>query len=190
MLKQAAEQVDKVPQPAEGNVDVGSPPTAAEGVGMIQEGKTTPAGSEEAATPEEQAEYERAVGALGKVMYEDEESSEAILDQLREEDPIGSITKASVLLVRQLDDRLDLDENVIAQFTLEVVDRMVDLYQEKTGQPLEDADVEKVVASTWEGIMQVYDIDEEDYRQFTDGLSEDEVKSMEQSYKQKLGGEI
>lgn len=190
MLKQAAEQVEKTPKPAEGNVDPGAPPTAAEGVQMIQEGKTTPAMQEEAATPEEQAEYERAVGALGKVLYEDDETADAVVDQLREEDPVGSITKASILLVRQLDDRLDLDENVIAQFTLEVLDRVVELYETKTGQDLPPEEVEKVTAATWEGIMQVYDIDEEDYRQFTDGLSEDDVKAMEQSYQQKMGGTV
>lgn len=182
MLKQAAEQEESTP--------IGAPPTAAEGVEMVQENAVTPANQEEPATPEEQAEYERAVGALGKVMYEDDNTAGAVVDQLREEDPVGSMVKAAILLVRQIDDRLDLDENVIAQFTMEVADRVIDLYENKFGTELEEADVEKVAAATWEGVLQVYDIDEEDYRQFTQGMPPDEVKAMEQQYQEKLGGGV
>ena len=142
---------------------------------------------EEEATEEEQAELDRALGALSKVLYEDDNTSQSIQDQLRPEERIGSIAKASILLIQQLDEKLDLDEVVIAEFTQEVADRVIDMYEAKNDEEVTDEDAQKVLGATWEGVQELFGVDEDSYEEMTQGMGEEDINQYTQQYKQFLG---
>lgn len=52
---------------------------------------------EEPATPEEQQEFDRVMQAVATVLYSNEETSNAIVDQILPDDKVGSTAKASML---------------------------------------------------------------------------------------------
>lgn len=144
-------------------------------------------GDDAEATEEEQAELERAIGALSKVMYEDDNTSQSIQDQLRPEERIGSIAKASIMLVQQMDERLDLDEVIVAQFTQEVADRMIDMYEQKNDEEVSEEDAQKVLGATWEGVQELFGIDEDSYEEMTQGMTDEDLNGYTAQYKQFLG---
>lgn len=190
MMEEAAAQQPAAPAPRGDLSDMNTPASAGKGK-QIADSYVRRSGGlnapEEEATPEEQAELERAVGALGKVIYEDDATSQAIQDQLRPEEKIGSVVKASLLVINQLDQQLDLDEVIIPQFTQEVTDRMVDLYEQKTEEEFSDEEAQKVLGAAWEGVLDMFGMDEETYEEMTQGMSEQDIAGYEQQYKQQLG---
>ena len=179
-------------RPARGDLsDMNTPASPNKGKGVADSYTRRSGGlkgnNEEAATEEEQAELERAIGALSKVIYEDDNTSQAIQDQLRPEERIGSIAKASILLVQQLDEKLDLDEVVIAQFTQEVADRVIDLYENKNQEEVSEEDAQKVLGATWEGVQELFGVDEDSYEEMTQGMNDKDIDGYTKQYKQFLG---
>jgi hypothetical protein len=167
-----------------------TPNTPQKGAAMARDATAhaTPAmADDDEATPEEQAEYERAIGALGQVIYANDDTSGAVLDQLQPEDPIGSVAKAGILLVKTLDEKLQLDEAVIPQLTIEVADRLVDLAEAKFGSEFSEQEAQAVTGATWEGVMDLFGIDPEAYEEFVAGMSDEDIAQQQQAYKQFLG---
>ncbi len=144
-------------------------------------------GAEEEATPAEQKEMDRALGALTKVLYEDDNTSQSIVDQLRPEEKVGSVAKATILLVSQLDQRLDFDEVIVPALTQETADRVIDLYENVHGDEFNEQETQRVLGAAWEGVMEIYGVDEEAYEELTQGMSDEDLAGYEQQYKQFLG---
>jgi hypothetical protein len=208
--KQAAQQQQQQPAPEQaapeaaapqqdlmqkqtmpGVFDPNKPGDPAQAVRMAQEqqrpGASMAMGEDQEASPEEQAEYERAVEALGKVLYEDDRTSAGIVKQLSPQEKVGSVAKASALVVQQLDMKFDFDEVIIPQLTEETVDRVIDLYENVHGEEFGEQEVQGALGATWEAVMQMYGIDEEGYADFTQGMSEEDFRGYEKQYKQFLG---
>lgn len=189
---QAAPEEDLMkPRVQRGQPNLNAPQGAQEGFRMAQEmsrpGEGAAMGPDIEATEDEQAEYERAVSALSKVLYENERTSNAVISQLTPEERVGSIAKASMLVINQLDEKMDFDEAIIAELTQETVDRVIDLYENKHGEELTDADTQAALGATWEGIMEMYGMDEDSYAELTAGMSDDDFKGYEKQYKGFLG---
>lgn len=188
----AAEQDLMARRVRRGQMNPNMPGSPAEGFRMAQEvsnpTEAAALGPEVEATPEEQAEYERAMEALSLILYENEQTSAAIVKQLNPQEKVGSVAKASMLTIQQLDMKFDFDDVVIAQLTEETVDRIIDLY-ENTQQDEEftPQEAQGALGATWEGVMEMYGMDEDDYAQLTAGMTEDDFKGYEQQYKQFLG---
>lgn len=141
---------------------------------------------EEEATPDEKAEYDRMMEALSLVLYKNERTSNAVVKMLTPEERVGSIAKASMTLITQLDEKFDFDEVVIPELTQEVVTRIVDLYANVHGK-VSKQDHTAALGATWEGVMQVFGVDEEDYAELTAGMSDEEFAGYETQYKEFLG---
>lgn len=175
---------------ARGRPDLNEGMTAEQGFNMAQEsmrpGQGSLKGPDLEATEDEQAEYERAMAALSKVLYEDERTSNAVVRQLTPEEKVGSIAKASMLVISQLDQRLDFDEVIIPQFTQDVTDRIVDLYENVHGE-VSEQEAQRAFGATWEGVMEMYGVDENDYAELTAGMSDEEFQGYKQQYKSFLG---
>lgn len=198
MMQDAAAAAQQDP----GKVDVTSPEAAAnpgvmgapvtpEAAFLEAQGATddTPsaAAGEDEATPEEQAEYEQAMKAVQVVLYDNDRTSEAIADMLQPEDKIGSVVQATLLTLNQIDSQLDMDEAVIPQVMSELADRIMDMGEQAKGMEFSEQEAQAVLGSVWEGVMEMYGVDEEEYNNFTSNMSTDEVASQEQTYKQFLG---
>lgn len=167
------------------------PPDAARGMGLARESVNRnggAAGEDSEASPEEQAEYERVLGALNEVLYKNEGTSQAIVDQLQPQDKIGSTVKAGVLLIKQLDEQVDIDEVVLAQVTQDVADRMIDLGEQVKDMQFSEQETQAVLGATWEGVMEIFGVDAEAYEELTQGMSEQDVQGYEKQYKGFVGG--
>lgn len=142
---------------------------------------------EENATPEEQAEYERAIKALETVMYGNDKTSRAIADQIQPENKIDSVVKASLILLKQLDEKLNLDEVILPQLTQEITDRVVEMGERVKQIEFSDKDLQMIIGAAWEGVMGAYGVDEDSYASLTEGLSDADKKAYEDQYKRILG---
>jgi hypothetical protein len=150
-----------------------------------------PVTAQEPASEEEQAEYERALDALSRVIYEDDNTSKAVVDGLQPEDKVGSVANLALILVQQLDDKIDMDEAVIPQMTLEIVDRLVDLGEQTKQMQFSDEDVQNALGAAWEGVMNAYGLGEaQDFEEITQGMGDEELQAQTSAYKQFLGGDF
>ena len=142
---------------------------------------------EQEASPEEQQEYEKALSALHTVLYSNEGTSQAIVDMLQPQDKVGSVAKAGILVVQQLDEKIDLDESVFAEITMDIADRLIEMGERAKGMEFSEKESQAVMGATWEGVMELYGIDESAYEELTQGMSPEELKGYEQEYKGYLG---
>jgi len=145
------------------------------------------------ATPEENAEYDRALGGLSKILYENIDTSGAVIDMIQPEEKAGSVAQAALMVITQMDQQMDLNETVFAELTKETVDRIVDLAEQTKGIKFSDADVRNALGAAWDGILVTYDDpdnpggNQRDLEELTQGMSEEDVQAQTQQYKQFLG---
>lgn len=176
---------------ADPNLVTGQPTSAAEAVDQAR-AAANPAGPitgpEEEATPEEQANYERALDGLHQILYEDPERSKAIADTLQPNDKVGSIVKTGVMLIKQLDEKLDLDQNVIAEITVDTADRLMELGEASKDMTFSEKETQAIAGATWEGVMALFGMDDESVRDMTSGMSPEEIKGLEAQHKQFVEG--
>lgn len=144
---------------------------------------------EEQATPAEQKEYERALGALSKVLYQSEETSNSVLGQLHPSDKVGSIVKTSLLLLNQLDDKLDMDEVIIPEMTMEIVSRVTELAEAQNPEmALSEKEQQAALGAAWEGVMETYGVDEADVQGVSTGIDESQLSALQQQHQAALSG--
>ncbi len=143
---------------------------------------------EEEPTPREEKEYQRALAALEKILYESDEIGNAIMAQIDPEDKIGTTAKASILAVNQLDDRIDLDEIVIPQITQDVVDRISELAENRYGMEYQEQELQATLGATWEGVMEMFGVDEADFQQLAGSFDEGQLSTLEKQHEGFLSG--
>ena len=135
---------------------------------------------------EEQAEYARAINALYEVLYQNEKTGQAVADQLELDEKVGSVARTTLLLVKSIDEKLDIDEEVLAQFILDTTNEVLEIAESK-GIKLSQTEQEQALAAVWEGALIVFGGTDEiqpDYDAFTQGMSEEQIqeaKGMAQS---------
>lgn len=134
-------------------------------------------------SPQEQAEYERVIGALSKVLYGDNKSHSAIMKQINPKDPFNSITMLAVRVITALDERLDIMETVILGLVPEVVDRLIELAEKSGRVQVSDRDAARIAAATQEQLMQEYETKPEDYAAMVEGVSPEEMAEYQNVYK-------
>ena len=141
---------------------------------------------EEPATPAEEAEYQRARGALDKVLFEEDAIADDVMAQLDPNDPISTVAKASTLVVQQLDEKIDLDEVVIPQITIDTVDSVIELAENRFGGELPQQTSEAILGAAWEGVMAMFGIDEQQVAQLQQEYA-DQLPAMEKAHYGFLG---
>ena len=190
MLAQAAAAAAKVPDPAQA---AGGQPPSSSAVGMPDKQQTQPPASPipgphaetmpgvaafqpdlqiptEKATEDEEREYQRVSGALDKVLYEEDKLVDSIMKQLDPNDKIGSTTKATALLIQQLDERVDMDEIVIPQITMDAVDAVAELAENRHNMQFSEQDMQATLGATWEAVMAMFGVDKNELDRFQQGF--------------------
>jgi hypothetical protein len=178
--------------PPPGIAEKESPGSPVPGPQVATPGGVAPEGDfdfgEEEATPRQDKEYERALAALEHILYENDEISNSIMEQIDPNDKITTTTKASILTVNQLDDQIDLDEIVIPQITQDVVDRISELAENRYGMEYEERELQATLGATWEGVMELFGVDESDYQQLAGSFDEGQLSSLEKQHEGFLNG--
>jgi hypothetical protein len=177
-------QVDVTTAEGQANPNTIAQPTNLANAKYAEEQNAKPGlgGEEEQATPEEQAAYDQALEALHKVLYEDEERSNGIVDMIQAEDKIGSVVKASLMIIKQLDEKIDMDENIIAEITVDTADRLMELAETAHNISFSEQETKAVAGATWEGVMQLFGMDEESVKEMTAGMSPEQIQGYEKEY--------
>lgn len=211
LLEQAQSGGAVTPQLAEAAAQAGAPgpaqPTAAVPPGSPQETAAAPAAQpaagaagagdlpmpEQEATPDEQAEYERGMAAVSKVLYGNDKTANAVVDQVDPNDKIGSTTKVGILFMRELDKKVDLAEATVASITQEVVERVVELAEARHGIEYAPEEVEKILGATWEGVTALFGSDggpegAQSFQQFAQGMDSDALAQLKQQHEARLNG--
>lgn len=153
--------------------------------GMAQEGVDI---GEEPATPEEQQEYERAMQALAQVLYGNEKTSNAIVDQVDPNNKVDSTSKVSMLFLQQLDEKIDMDEAVVAQMTQESVARIIELAENRHDTTYDDREQQIIFSTVWEGIQTMFGMDEADHAEAVNSVGADQLGGLKQTYEAALNG--
>lgn len=185
MMQQAAQPPEAAARPA----TPAAPPEAEEPVESPQapEEEADDTDGEEA-SPEEQAEYERAMAGLYEAMYQNPKSSRAILDMIQAEDKIGSVAKAVVLLVEQLDKKIQLDEAVVPQITQDAAERVVEMAERGKKIQFSEQELQAIAGASLEGVMQVFGASPEDAQQFMSSMPPEQQAKVKQGYEQMVAG--
>lgn len=72
-------------------------------------------------------EYQRASQLLHTILYQNDKTGRAVLAQIQEQDKVGSIARAAVLVIQQIDKRLNLSDPIIPLMVITVVDRLLEM---------------------------------------------------------------
>ncbi len=146
------------------------------------EGHMPPGMNEEQATPGQQAEYERAMKALAAVLYQNDKMAAAMVDQIVPEDKIGSTTKASLMLIQQMDEKLQMDESVVAQFSVEVVERLSELAEARHNMQYGDRELQVIMGAVWEGVQAMFGMEPQDAEALIAGIGGEGVADLKQQH--------
>lgn len=137
------------------------------------------------ATPEEQAEYERGLAGIYNALYKNERASQAVVDMVQPEDKVGSTVKAVILLVTQVDKKLQLDEVVIPQLTEDAVDRVMELAEASKKIQYSDKEQQAVLGAAFEGVLQVFG-DAESAQDYMTSMPPEKLNQHKAQYEQML----
>lgn len=140
----------------------------------------------EPATPEEEAELQRAQGALAKVLYENDASFQSVVKKLSasEVPPINRLADTTVMLVAEIDNKINLDEVVIMEFAATVYDAVYEIAVTAQAFELDDATIKQGLMVTLQVIMESYGVSEEDFNQFAESIGEQGASQLINTYKQ------
>lgn len=148
----------------------------------------TPVGPEEQASPEEQQEYQRAMKALSQVLYANDKTSNAIVDQIDPNDKVGSTAKVNMLVMQQLDKKINMDESIVAQMTQEVAERIMELAEARHGFEYSEREAQVILGATWEGVAQMFGVTAEDAQGLAQELGPDNLANVKQQHEGFLNG--
>ncbi len=147
-----------------------------------------PKGFEEQASPEEQQEYERAMQALAKLLYSSDEIANAIVDQIQPDDKISSTAKVSMLVVQQLDQKIQMDEAVVSTVTMETVERIIELSEARHGIEYGEREMQVIMGSVWEGVQEMFGMEQQDAEAMMAGIGDDGLAQLKGQYEGFLNG--
>lgn len=148
----------------------------------------TPVGPEEDASPEEQQEYQRAMQALSQILYANDKTANAIVDQIDPQDKIGSTSKVNMLLIQQLDQKINMDESIVAQMTQEVTERVMELAEARHDIKYSEREAQVILGATWEGVAQMFGANAESVQGLAEELGPDNLANLKQQHEGFLNG--
>ena len=142
------------------------------------------------ASPQEQKEYERATAALHEVLYGSPETSNSVVKALQHtpESKIDPLVKTSIMIMSQLDEKIDLDENIISQMAQDVVGRLIEMAEVRYNIEYSDVEMQQALGATWEGVTQMFGADEQDYQNFMSTTPKADIETGAKVYRGALNG--
>ena len=183
MLKNAREQ--KPAPSATRDFDENSPRSTEEAFRASQlasqPGRSSVTGKEEAATPEEEKEYEEASRVVSEALYQGD-TAEGISTMLNPEEKVGSVAKAVAFAITTLDNEYDFDEVVIPQLTEETTERIIELYEAQTDDEFSEQESQAALGAAWEAVIGAYGVESGQYAELTQGLDKSQIRGYEDEY--------
>jgi len=168
------------PPPGAGAPPAAADPRAQQGAKAGQQGSPVDPYLQQAA-PEQQQEYERAIRGMAKVLYGNDNTANAIVDQIKPDSLVSDTAKVSMLFIKELDRKINMDESVIAEVTRESVERIAELAEARHGVQYQPTDMEKVLGATWEGVQSMFgNEDVQGFTQTVQGMAPQDLQALKQ----------
>lgn len=104
-------------------------------------------------------EVQRGMDGIKTALYKDRKVSDSFLAMIKPDKKVDSMVRASILLVTELDKKLDLDEEVLAAMTLMAAGELMELAEAGLDMTFSEQEQKQIVGAAFEGILQVYDAD-------------------------------
>lgn len=136
-------------------------------------------------TGEEQKEYERGMAAVMQVIHGDEKGQRAIIGRLDPQNAVGSVAETSANVIFTVDEKIDLNENVIMPLLEELVPLVAEIGQKSKKIQISPKEIEQALATATELVLDNYGVDEEGYAEAAAGV---DGAQAEQTYINTLNG--
>jgi hypothetical protein len=143
---------------------------------------------EEQASPEAQKEYERAMEGLSRILYSNEEISNSIVDQVSPDDKVGSTAKVSMLVINQLDSKINMDTEVVAAVSQEAVERVTELAEARHNITYGERELQVIMGSVWEGVQGMFGMEPQEAEALMSGIGEEGLADLKGQYEGFLNG--
>lgn len=167
---------------AEGLVAQAAAPDTADAI------PTEATGGEDAATPEEQQQYDSAMQMVSEMLHANDDSSAQIVKMLSTDNPIAAITDVVEFLISKVEETFqgNLVETAIMPIADETTDWVIELGEEGGAFDLTDQEIVQAKGSVVQLLLDQYGVEQADMEGMLEGVSEEEVAS----YAQAFGGQI
>jgi len=161
----------------------GPNPTAQQPEPMAPMSSPNPAQAEgegEDLTNEEQSAYNSAMEMVAEVIYGNDKSSQAVMKQLRPDDPVTSVAEVTTLLIDQVEQAFNgkVPESIVIPLADETSDLLLELISEGTDAEIDQNTYTKVKGAVTKELGAAYGVQEGDMEGMLQGVTSDEVTAM------------
>lgn len=119
------------------------------------------------------AEAKRAIDGIKTALYKDKKVSDQFLKVIDPKKKTDSMTRAVILLVTELDKKLDLDSEVLPAMTAMAAGELMELAEAGHGITFSEIEQKQIVMAAFEGVLQAYGADQQDAANFVGEVGPD-----------------
>jgi len=143
----------------------------------------------EEASPEEQADYARAIQAISKALYETDEVFDGIEGMLQGPDPVDALVRATVTLITEVDKKIQISEVVLPHLPFVVFDMLLEVGTKAGFFDLSERDIKVGMAAAQETLLRAYGVTEEQFEEASRGLNQRDVDQLADVYQEVTNGQ-
>lgn len=119
--------------------------------------------------------------ALAKVLYSNDGTANAIVDQIKAESYVSDTSKVVMMFIKELDRKINMDEAVIASVTQEAVERISELAEARHQIQYKPTEMEQIMGASWEGVQSMFgNEDVQGYTQTVRGMRDEDLSALQQ----------
>lgn len=132
-------------------------------------------------TPEEQESYDSAMQMVSEIIYNNEESNQAIMGMISAEDPAGTIAEATIFVMSQIEEAFqgNYPEELIIVTSDEVSDLLIELADESGTVKMTEEIATNVKSQLIEQLAEEYGADPEDLQMALGDITQTDVDEMQ-----------
>ncbi len=169
-------------------------PEGLEPAGLVQQAQAAPTDvvgaapvaneevdQEDNLTPEERESYDAAMNMVSEILYANDESSAAIMEQLGASEPLRAIAEVTSFLIAQIEEAFQgqLPETLIIPVADEASDLVIELGEKAGIFDLSDDEIIQAKGAVMTSLLEDYGIDEADLEEMMQGVTSEDVTQLQ-----------
>lgn len=135
-------------------------------------------------TPEEQESYEAAMKMVGEIIYNNDESHDAILELMSEEDPISGTAEAAMFLLSQIEETFQgqYPEELILATVDEITDLLLELADTAKLFEVDEQVATDIKSASAQALVDEYGADAENVQAHLGDVTQTDADEMQQLF--------
>lgn len=135
-------------------------------------------------TPEEQETYDSAMQMTGELLYNNDESHNAIMGLLKEDDPAGSVADATTFVLSKIEETYqgNYPEELVLPTADEISDLVLELADEAGVFKVDEKVATDAKSMVSQQLIEDYGVDEQGFAEASAGVTSDEVAEYEKMF--------